>query len=239
MPPFVDLDVQPPLENRGYIPSVDEYIQSIVSEFGLNEKSLDIGAFIKDALRPFTLVDILCGNTSQSQTQPHHYRYFCGEEDFFIDDNSQEKRPRRANVFGYKLGNVLQANWYRQFLAQDNRQQTYSCSERNRFGPFHSHFRLTLKKVDALADLFIENGWVRPIQKCADEGTLYVKTQLHIMGALEVLASHTPFRKLQTNTEISTEGHHKFFHKFLDKMYSICNEHIQYHDTFEDLKPIL
>jgi hypothetical protein len=43
------------------------------------------------------------------------------------------------------------------------------------------------------------------------------------MGALEVLASHTPFRKLQTNTEISTEEHRKFF--------VLCGLHTPQHDV--------
>ena len=134
---------------------------------------------------------------------------------------------------------MYEANGYRKFLAPEVRQKTYRCSERNRYGPFRSHFRLPLNKVDALTDLFINNEWIKPTKRCSDEGTLYIKAQLHILGALEVLASHTPFRKLQTSTEISTEEHRLFFHVFLDKMCSIQHEHIKYPDTFEDLLPIL
>jgi len=46
------------------------------------------------------------------------------------------------------------------------------------------------------------------------------------MSCLHVLGHSTPFRLLTVDTNLSATEHRLFFHKFIDKMYSIRDEHI-------------
>ena len=92
---------------------------------------------------------------------------------------------------------------------------------------------------DELTHRFMNEGWVTYTKRINSYDTLFLCTQLHILAALEVLASNTPFRKLETSTNISTEDHGLFFHLFLDKLYDIKDEYIRYPTNEEELKPIL
>jgi hypothetical protein len=78
--------------------------------------------------------------------------------------------------------------------------------------------------VDELTHKFMDNDWVTYTKRIQSYDTLFLRTQLHILAALEVLASNTPFRKLETSTNISTEDHRLFFHLFLEKMFGVTGE---------------
>ena len=118
----------------------------------------------------------------------------------------------------------MKSNWYRKFLHPDVCNKTRRLSSRNRWSDFRSYFRLTLDKVDDLTDLFLYRGWCTRSRRDVDDEVFYVKTQLRILGALNVLGNHTPFRQLTTNTELFAEDHGLFFHKFLKKLSSVKDE---------------
>ena len=98
---------------------------------------------------------------------------------------------------------------------------------------------MPLAKVDDFVHTFLEKGWIHKTKHCMDDERLAVKAQLLILGSLNVLGHDNPFRTLHSSTEICTEEHHVFFHLFLDKMYSIREEFIQYPRTPEELSKII
>lgn len=162
-----------------------------------------------------------------------------GEDDPNGEGSEKTRKPRAPNLFEYEFGDVYEANWYRQYLQPSIRQRTYDLSERDRFGEFSCGFRMPLAKVDELVSTFLDRGWIHLTHHCQDADRLYVKAQLLILGALEVLAHHTPFRKLRRDTEICAAEHQKFFHLFLDKLYSIKSDYISYPRNLTDLKRIM
>jgi hypothetical protein len=164
---------------------------------------------------------------------------FNEDEGEFDADPPKERNPRAANAYEFRFGNVYEANWYRKFLEPSVRERTYHLSSRDRFGDFRCLFRLPLTKVDELVSRFIENGWVYETKHCKSVEEMYVRTELFILGSLKVLASHSPFRTLKVDTEISFEEHRKFFHLFIARMYSIRDNFIQFPLTMGDLKDVM
>lgn len=165
---------------------------------------------------------------------PEHF-----DIDFDDANASDNRRPRQSNQFEYKFGDVFDANWYRKFLHPDVRERTYLESERDRYGQFRSLFRMPLKKVDNLVHLFLDKGWIRYTRHCPSDEQLVVKAQLLILAALNVLGTHSSFRTLPSNTEISASAHRIFFHLFIDKMYSIKDEYICYPRDREALNAVM
>lgn len=157
------------------------------------------------------------------------------EEPFIIG-----RKKRAANCFGYNFGTIEESCWYIKFLREEGnaRRNTYIDSRRNRYGPFRSHFGMTLELVDKLVDIFWDNGWIENTHRYSSPLQLKLRSQLLILGSLHVLSNATPFRQLETSTNISTSEHLKFFHKFIDKMYSIKYQHIYYPRTEEELKVV-
>jgi hypothetical protein len=87
--------------------------------------------------------------------------------------------------------------------------------------------------------MFIDRGWCIPSKRNVDDGVFYVKTQIRIMGTLNILGNHTPFRKLSMNTELSTEDHCLFYHKFLKHLTSVKEEFVKYPETFDELTSVM
>ena len=153
---------------------------------------------------------------------------------------SAESRKKRApNLYPYEFGDVFKASWYTKFLHPENREKTYTLSSRDRWGEFRSLFRMPLKKVDEIVDLFLEEGWICPTNRCADEDRLRTKAELLILGVLHVLGHNAPFRILKSSTEICYTVHRKIFHKFCKKMYSIRDRYVFYPRTEEELSKIM
>ena len=150
-----------------------------------------------------------------------------------------KRKQRAANLYQYEFGDVFESNWYRKFLRPEIRDRTYTLSSRDRFGEFRGIFRVTLEKIDELVRLFLERGWIKQTRHCSDEERLKVKAQLLVMGALNVMAYHTPFRVLPSSTDISTSEHRSFFHLFIEKMYSIREEYVYYPRTPDELQTIM
>ena len=78
-----------------------------------------------------------------------------------------------------------------------------------------------------------------PSRRDLDGDVFYVKTQIRILGALNVLGNHTPFRQLTCSTKLSAEDHRLFFHKFIHRLASAKDDFINYPHSLEELKPIM
>ena len=168
---------------------------------------------------------------------PEYFDIDC--DDANVGNESGERRSRRPNQFDYEFGNVFDANWYRKFLHPDVCERTYIESERDRYGQFRTLFRVPLEKVDGLVHLFLDKGWIRYTKHCVNDDQLHVKAQLLMLATLNVLGHHSPFRTLQSNTEISTSEHRAFFHLFINKMYSIKDDYICYPPNMEALNAVM
>ncbi len=162
-----------------------------------------------------------------------------------VDDearSAEEETPVRSclpNEFPYKYGVVFKANWYNKFLHPSVCVKTLRLSSCNRWSEFRSYFCLTLEKVEELTNLFIDREWCTPSRRDLDDEVFYMRTQLRILGALNVLGNHTPFRQLTINTKLSTEDHRLFFHKFIEKLSCVKDDFIRYPDNFDDLKSVM
>ena len=121
------------------------------------------------------------------------------DDDVTDEDNGGKstRKPRRRNDSPHVFGDVFEANWYRQFLCPEVRDRTYRLSSRDRYGDFRCLFRLPLKKVDDLVNTFLEKDWIRLSKHCRNDEQLRVKAQLLILGTLNVLGHHSPFKTVQ------------------------------------------
>lgn len=215
--------------------SVNGYMRAIERDFGLDVCNVDfIGTYIDHVVGSFVSNDGVAVPSPTVFGGPVLDDLFgswdwddAGTFDEETADDTAQQRNRLPNEWGYAFGDIYKANWYTKFLAPDVRARTYRCSTRNRYGPFRSHFRLPLWIVDELTHKFMDNDRVTYTKRIQSYDTLFLRTQLHILTALEVLASNTPFsRKLETSTNISTEDHRLFFHLFLEKMFGVRGEYI-------------
>ena len=93
--------------------------------------------------------------------------------------------------------------------------------------------------MDDLVARFVSNGWIYRSKHCLSEEEMYVKAELLILGVLKVLGHHDPFRTLKTDTKISPPHHCSFFHFFIDRMYRIKSEYINYPSTQDKLKNVM
>jgi hypothetical protein len=162
--------------------------------------------------------------------------------DGLLEDGADEALPRartRApNKFAYENGDIFQSNYYRQFLCPAKRQRTY-IESRDKDSRFRSHFRVPLDTVDQLTNLFIENEWVQPHRKCKEPHKFRTRTELMILCALEHLGNRKPHRQFKTHTELTHTIHQAFFRLFIDRMYSIKDEHIYFPRNMEELKEVI
>jgi hypothetical protein len=163
--------------------------------------------------------------------------YDGGEEDA---NHQHESTGRRGvpNRFKYKFGNYLESNYYNKFLHEDVRQETYVRSQNCR-STFRSHFRVPLVFVDHLTDMFISREWVKKTKRCRTDHQLYVRTQLHIMCALEHLGNRKPLSQFETATNISSDQHRLFIKLFVKKLYEARAEFIRFPSTLDELKSVV
>ena len=206
------------------IPSAQDMIDEINDEFGIPALLVRDNDYDSDST-----------SESESDEDEDEDDFSCdGDDDNYWYDGGVDLEPRgrkiRApNKYAYEFGKLEDANWHRKFLKEGVvREQTYEKSARNRFGTFRGHFRMPLKKIDTLVELFLTKGWVRCTRHCANTKLLKIRTELLILACLHVLGHAIPFRILSTNTNISTTEHLKFFHLFIDKMYGLKNKYIRY-----------
>jgi hypothetical protein len=98
---------------------------------------------------------------------------------------------------------------------------------------------MPLDKIDDLVSRFMQNGWVCQTKHCWSEEEMIIKLELRILGMLKVLGHHSPFRTLKSDTNILTCEHCAFFHFFIDCMYCIHHEFIDYPSSEEELEQVV
>jgi len=132
----------------------------------------------------------------------------------------------------YQFGNISNSCWYAKFLMPDkdgvegSRNKTRRISGRDRQGVFRATFRLTLEKVEKLAQLMIDNEIIIPTRRNNKPFDVQIKAELHVMGALCVLGHGLPFSVISTYSNISKEEHCLFFHKFIDYFFKNHSDYI-------------
>ncbi len=98
---------------------------------------------------------------------------------------------------------------------------------------------MPLTKIDELVELFLSRGWIELTKHCNDKAILKVKAKLLLMLCLHIVGLAMPFWAINHNTNISTSKHCKFFHKFVEKMYSIRDEYISLPKTVTELERVM
>ena len=124
------------------------------------------------------------------------------------------------NEFPYLFGNVMVSNWYRKFLHPCVHQKTYHHYSKDQYSAFRSFSVDDQGRWDH--NMFIDWGWSRPSRHDHDATVFYVKTQIKIMASLNILANHTAFCELTTNTELSSEDHRLSSMTFWDAWVLFC-----------------
>jgi hypothetical protein len=81
---------------------------------------------------------------------------------------------------------------------------------------------LPLYKVEALAQRFVDEGWIQQSHHCRSAEKLKIKMALLVMGSLASLAGAISlFRQLLLVTNICATDHSKFFLPFVNCMKSL------------------
>jgi len=159
-------------------------------------------------------------------------------------DRPPTKRVRGKCRDGYEFGDLFESCWYTKFLVPDrdgvegSRNLTRRQSGRDRQGVFRSTFRLPLDKVEQLADLMIEKEVIVPTRRMRTILTVQTKAELHVLGALCVLAHGLPFQVISTYSNISKEEHRLFFHKFIDYFFDNHRDYIYLPRDADELRSV-
>ena len=170
----------------------------------------------------------------------------CGlDENYDVGTHhNTSKRVRGKCRDGYELGDLFKSCWYRKFLAPDkdgiegSRSRTRRLSGRDRQGVFRSTFRLTLDKVERLAQIMIEKKIILPTRRIKSAIAVKVKAELHVLGALSILGHGLPFAVVSTYSNISKEEHRLFFHKFIEYFFDNHQEYIYLPRDADELRSV-
>ena len=151
------------------------------------------------------------------------------------DDVPITRSPREVP---YKIGNFMESNYYKKYLAPDVRERIYITSRR-RGSTFLSRFRVPLSVVDTLTDLVFENDGVKETNRVKGH-KLYVRTQLLILSSLEHLGGRKPFLQFKDDTEMCEAMHSTFFRfVFLEVMFSLRDVYIHLPRDMNELLNVL
>ena len=94
----------------------------------------------------------------------------------------------------YHIESVKTSCWYLNFLEPGSvRDLTYELSLSDRFSKFRHWFRLPLTKVERLADIFINRGYVQPPCSFLRHCEFCKRIELLVMLSLYLLGSGAAF----------------------------------------------
>jgi len=167
------------------------------------------------------------------------------DEDYGIQGDQQTKRVRGKSHEKYQFGNIFQSCWYHKFLMPDkdgvegSRSKTQRISGRDRQGAFRATFRLTLDKVEKIAQLMINKNVIMPTRRINTAVAVQVKAELHVLGALCVVGHGLPFGVISTYSNISKEEHRLFFHKFIDFFFEQHKDYIYLPRDANELRNVM
>jgi hypothetical protein len=86
---------------------------------------------------------------------------------------------------------------------------------------------MPLKKVEHLADIFIERGYIVPSRCAWRRAEFRERAELLVMSTLYILGRGAAFCSCRALCHISTLAICKFFFKFLDALMDMCEEYIK------------
>ena len=148
------------------------------------------------------------------------------------------RRRRRLNRH-YRIESVRTSCWYLNFLKPGQvRDMTHELSLSDRYGEFRHWFRMPLVKVERLADIFIDRGYVDPPRSHFRQCEFRERVELLVMSSLYLLGSGAAFRSCRAVCKISTSEICKFFFLFLDSFYAMQKEYIQLPADMATLKKV-
>ncbi len=118
--------------------------------------------------------------------------------------------------------------WYINFLQPgETRELTHLMSSSDQYGDFRHWFRMPLKKVERLTDMFIESGYIVPSRCAWRRADFCERVELLVMSALYILGKGAAFHSCRALCNISTSQVRKFFFKFLDVFMDMHEEYIK------------
>ncbi len=97
---------------------------------------------------------------------------------------------------------------------------------------------MPLEKVERLADIFIERGYI-VLSRCAwCQAELRERAELMVMSALHILGRGAAFCLCRALCHTFTLAIHKFFFKFLDAFMDMREEYIKLPRNVEELNHV-
>ena len=131
----------------------------------------------------------------------------------------RRRRRRRMNRH-YRIESVRTSCWYLNFLKPGQvRDMTHELSLSDRYGEFRHWFRMPLAKVERLADIFIDRGYVEPHRTYFCQCEFRERVELLVMSSLYLLGSGAAFHLCRAVCKISTSEIRKFFfHSWIHSM---------------------
>ncbi len=105
----------------------------------------------------------------------------------------------------YCIESVKTSCWYLNFLEPGTvRDLTHELSLSDRFGEFRHWFRMPLAKVERLADIFINRGYVQPPRSYICQCKFCEHVELLVMSSLYLRGSGAAFHSCRAVCKIST-----------------------------------
>ena len=84
----------------------------------------------------------------------------------------------------------------------------------------------------------MEHQIIHPTRRMKSPSAVQAKAELHVMGALCVLAHNLPSQVISSNTNISKEEHWIFFHKFIDYFFHHHTDDISLPSDTDELREV-
>jgi hypothetical protein len=84
----------------------------------------------------------------------------------------------------------------------------------------------------------MEHQIIHPTRRMKSPSAVQAKAELHVMGALCVLAHNLSFQVISSNTNISKEEHWIFFHKFIDYFFDHHTDYISLPHDADELRGV-
>jgi hypothetical protein len=157
------------------------------------------------------------------------------ETDEWDEDEPREKQRNvhSCRSYHYSIGNHEGSTFFKNFLSDQPvrvpgrgdtttiRNHTRELSL-NKTSSFWCWSRLPLYKVEALAQRFVDGGWIQQSHHCRSAEKLKIKMELLVMGSLASLAGAiSSFCQLLLVINICATDHSKFFFPFVNRMKSL------------------
>ena len=129
--------------------------------------------------------------------------------------------------------------WYLNLLKPGKtRNLTHGLSSFDHYGEFCHWFWMPLSKVERLADILIDRGYVQPPRLLLCRAEFRERTELFVMLSLYLLGRSAAFFSCRILCNISTLEICHFFIRFLDAFVDMHDEFIKLPENIQDLNNV-